>query len=281
MSIKNILFPTDFSPAFSNALFYATHMAELLKANIVLMHSYDFSDEYSAVPAEQIVSMQSSIRQEAEANMQKLIRQATEISSVTHFTYDLELGFFTEYISKVICKKKIDLIALGTHGAEGLESLLFGTNTAKVIEAADRPVLVIPEALTFSPIKEILFLSQYKPDDIPRLKYVAEIAKAFDASIHIVHITGDPAEQPDTGFVESVKQSIDYSQIQFRCVEGRDILRCVTEFAEKENIDWIVMSISHRNAFTRLFGRNLTKEMSYKTKVPLFVFPEQVDTQGL
>lgn len=277
MTIKNILFPTDFSACSGNAMYYATNLASVLKADIVLMHSYDFPDEYSAIPAELIISKKDSIKREAETHMQELIRQTNSLTPDVRLTYDLELGFFTEHLLKTIRKKKIDLVVMGTKGSEGFESILFGTNTSQVIDDSICPVLIIPEEAAYSPVKNILYLSKFENEEVLQLKYLSEIAKAYEATIHVVHVSEEPNSYPTKDFVEGVSQKIDYPLMTFRCLEGKNVSKCILEFEVKENIDWMVMYVSHRSALARIFGPNLIKEFSYTTEKPLLVFPEKFE----
>lgn len=277
MHIKNILYPTDFSPASRMGLDYTIAVAEKMHADIILMHSYEFEDEYSRVPAEQIIAMREPLKKEAEAKMRHLIREVGPTSPNVQLTYDLELGFFTEHIQEVIRKRKIDLIAIATQGAKGIESLLFGTNTGKVIDRSTCPVLVIPEGTMFHTMKHLVYLTEFKAGDLQRLRFLTPFAKALGAAIDLVNVSETGDNEPGEEFVESVREKVNYPLIHYRCIRGGNLLHCISRFAGEGSIDWIVMYVSSRNMFTRIFGRNLSKEMSYTTTVPLFVFPEHMN----
>jgi nucleotide-binding universal stress UspA family protein len=60
------------------------------------------------------------------------------------FDLKVTIGFAVSEIKKFVKEDYVDLIVMGTKGADALEDKLFGTNTASVIEGIECPVLAIP-----------------------------------------------------------------------------------------------------------------------------------------
>jgi nucleotide-binding universal stress UspA family protein len=50
-----------------------------------------------------------------------------------------------ESVLEIAASTSADLIAVGTHGAAGVERLLLGSVADKVIRGAAQPVLVVPQ----------------------------------------------------------------------------------------------------------------------------------------
>ena len=69
-----------------------------------------------------------------------LVKRGVAEASITEILLE---GHATEEISKYVEDHAIDLIVIGTHGRKGLDRLLMGSMTDKVIRTATVPVLVV------------------------------------------------------------------------------------------------------------------------------------------
>ena len=86
-------------------------------------------------------------------------------------------GFAVDEIARIAQNKGVDLICMGSQGTSGLERVLLGSVTAKVIEKADCPVLAIPRDSKFKEIKKIAFSTDYHNSDLHSIRTLAETAK--------------------------------------------------------------------------------------------------------
>ena len=143
ISIRRILFPTDFSGPAKEAQEYATKLAEQFDAELHLLHVVP-PPMPSPHPATPWVTAENELRLLIELSDQRLAKVLCEKWSqeqrVFHTTV---LGFSVEEILKYADVHKIDLIVLGTHGHTGLSHLLMGSVAEKVVRMAHCPVLTV------------------------------------------------------------------------------------------------------------------------------------------
>ena len=77
---------------------------------------------------------------------------------------------------------------MGSSGSSGIEEMLIGSNTEKVVRLSDIPVLVVKKDLDTFNIKNIVFASDFtKEIKKPFLKMI-EFANIFDANLALVMI---------------------------------------------------------------------------------------------
>jgi nucleotide-binding universal stress UspA family protein len=143
MIIKNILFPTDFSDGASHALEYAVNMAGTYGAKLYVLHVIHDIDMSSNlhIPHRSVDMMYSEFESSARKALDKLCLSVQE--DCKGIENRVLRGIPYEEILKFIPENHIDLIIMATHGRKGLDRVLFGSTTERVVRNASCPVLTI------------------------------------------------------------------------------------------------------------------------------------------
>ncbi len=138
--IKNILCPTDFSPAANSALSYAVSIAEKYKSKLYIQHISEIAGEPDIEALKKKASKLEDLGPGAEEIEIEMIydRDIEPNNSIIRFSEDRE----------------IDLIVMSTHGQKGLRRVFIGNNTAEVVRKAECPVLTVTH-----PIHKVVFSS--------------------------------------------------------------------------------------------------------------------------
>lgn len=139
---NRILLPVDFTEHSSRAAEHALRLARQNDATIHLVHVVNISDD--------IMPLASSMEFE---------RKAAKAASraLTEFTAKALQGYekvATEVLSGVpyreilgyIKASKCDLVVMGSYGKGGMDRLLMGSTTERILRRATCPVLVVPPA---------------------------------------------------------------------------------------------------------------------------------------
>ena len=140
---KKILFPTDFSVASDYAMSYAISMAKRYKAKFFLLHvvdtTYDISGFYIPhISAEKLMQEMEEAAEKKLTNISSAISRRIKAREIV-----VKSGIPHKEILKFAKDKGIDMIIMGTHGKAGLDHLLFGSTTERVLRQASCPVLTI------------------------------------------------------------------------------------------------------------------------------------------
>lgn len=142
LEIKKILVPIDFSEYSLQALEYAKILAEKFEAEVILLKIVEPITFISDITMSQINI--PSIEKEF---LQKAKEKITEITSILKDKYKVtsvvKLGKPYAEIVEFARSENVDLIVIGSHGHAGVEHILFGSTTEKVIRKANCPVLII------------------------------------------------------------------------------------------------------------------------------------------
>jgi nucleotide-binding universal stress UspA family protein len=280
MSIKKILFLTDFSANAANALYYTLNFARKINASITVLHTYHLPIVGVPIVGAEVpidnIERQIIFSEKAEReHIEDLLKQAKSVAPDVSCTYMLKEGSVTDSIGEIIKKENFDIIFMGTKGAGPLTGLLFGTVTGEVIGTAPCPVFVIPDQAIYSPLKNIFYATDYEKSDFAALQNVAALAGIFEGEITIANVCDKEEVSANASlkkFETLVRKNISFPKLKFVSIMDKDVVHAIDQYAEEKNVDLIVMKSHKRTLFQKIFDRSLTKKLSYQTHTPLLAY---------
>ncbi len=138
--MKRILVAIDSSPRAPGVLAAALRMAELSDAKLVVFRAIGVPPE---MPPELFkvtdVRLEDVLRNNAHTELEMLLKNVPR-DRIEKIVTDLATPW--DGICRAAREHDVDLIVLGSHGYRGLDKIL-GTNAGKVVNHADRNVLVV------------------------------------------------------------------------------------------------------------------------------------------
>ena len=141
ITLKNILFATDFSAASDAAAPIAIQIARRYGAKIYGVH-VNAADRYAAAAPEAWAAIAEAAEKAAKEDAGRLSEQ---LQGVEHEVAISE-GAIWEVMSKLIEQKEIDLVVLGTRGRTGFGKTLLGSVAEQILRQSPCPVLNTAEA---------------------------------------------------------------------------------------------------------------------------------------
>ena len=147
---KSILVPTDGSTLSTKAVKQAAMLAKAIGAKLTIVHSkQDYEafvkDRYNVLPA-LAAPVKKKYKEEFAASSRKILDKACAEAAAAGIQcagVSVTSGSPYEAIIKQAVKSKCDLIMMASHGSRGLEDVLLGSETQKVLTHSDIPVLVV------------------------------------------------------------------------------------------------------------------------------------------
>lgn len=218
--MKTILVPTDFTKTAENALYYAIELAKKDNAKIILLHaSHIYAPEY-------IIPMDILKNEYEKENIKNELQAKKELIKIAH-TGNIECEYIDtdqeviNGIVKTIDEKKIDMVIMGTKGSHNVLNELFGTNTSKLIQRSNVPVIAVPENYTSREIKKITYATAFYSTDIKAIKRIVEIARLYRAQVNILHVISEDmnyASEKDKlqNFMNEINRKINYQNFSFQ-----------------------------------------------------------------
>lgn len=196
LTIRNVLFATDFSPCSQRAMLHAVAVAHHYGATLHLAHVLQpalFSlippEGYAGTVEAEHLAMDLA-RSDAEKMVEEVLRK-TECQ-LAHRTW-VKLGVVGETLRAIIQREHIDLAVVGTHGRTGLRKIVMGSVAEEVFRHAPCPVVTVgPNSWRSDPkavhLQRILFPTDFSPDSLRALPIALAIAEKFGAAVTVLHV---------------------------------------------------------------------------------------------
>ena len=279
--MRNVLVPTDFSKNSWNAIEYALHFFKDELCNFYLLHVTALQNlarrEPIMVPS--VDTIEITLEEEAKTKLAGLIKKikVNPLSKQHNFFSLVTDDYFIDSVRKQISEKNIDLIVMGTKGANGLRQAIIGSNTGDLITKVKCPVLVVPEEAVFTRLNEIAFPTDFNIFYQTRiLTAIGELSKKFDAAIRILQVA--KKDEKITAFQQENKDFLNDFFVDkkhsFHVLTNRKVHAGVQCFVESRDIDLIIMIAKNLNLFQQILFKPTVEEISYHTKVPFLVLHE-------
>lgn len=152
--IKKILVPIDFSDYSKKALQYTVKFAKSFSAELYLVYVIEPMVYPADLSMGQMVIPQSEVNLSEKANNELAELATNAIGESLKYNILIKTGKPFMEVIETASEVDADLIIIATHGHTGVEHLLFGSTSEKVVRKAPCPVLTLRE-----PIKGFRFKS--------------------------------------------------------------------------------------------------------------------------
>lgn len=272
--MKTILLPTDFSRNSVNAINYAVELYKDEVCNFYILNvqkaSSFISDDMMVVNAS--ATIYTTIVDAAKKSINNIITKIKNHHSNIkhHFEALVDYDNFIDSINQVSEKYHVDLIIMGTKGASGISKVLFGSNTVKVIQRANVPVLAVPENCKFNGLENIGFTTSfktlYKNEDLKLLK---DIVKLHDSKVHVMHAlcNQDFADELDKT-IDLLRQNFNNPAFDYLVIKNDDVYETIHDFAIENGIKIVTMLVTKHSFFERLFTTHTYETVAFQTDIP-------------
>ncbi len=191
VSLKRVLFATDFSLSSEIVLSHALAIARRYRSRFYIAHVTP-PELFKSVPLEILKEAVEKTRKHAQHEMSHLIR-AGGLRQLRHQTM-LEEGDIADVLLRLVRELAIDLLVVGTRGHRGVKRMLLGSVAEKVFRQAPCPVLIVPP-LQREPagVGRILYPTDFSQHSLQAAPYAVSLARHYKAKLILLHVVEDAA----------------------------------------------------------------------------------------
>jgi len=273
---KRILIPTDFSKNALNATRYALDLyakqnCDFYFLNVFHLDSYTTNTLIMPEPGSAEYDSTKAASEESFTKLLEMLELHNDNPKHTYHT-TATLNYLSVAIEELIAKKDIDLVVMGTKGATGAKGVIFGSNTVKTMEKITQcPVLAVPENVRFSPLKEVVFPTDFKLSyKRKEMDYLIDIVRMHNAAIRVLHIskneTLSKTQEENKQLLEDIFSTVECT---FHTLKNIDVAQGVTTFVASRNSDMIAFINKKHFFFGSVFSKPLVKEIGYDATTPI------------
>jgi len=271
--MQTILIATDFSPAARSAGQYGLELARAFHARLILAGAF----EQVPIPVND-----TPIVAEPE-DLRFLVRRqlGAEAAILTADNpYPIECvgcrGSASAAILRAAKDSSADLIVVGMKGTGKDLRRVFGSTVTGLARKTTVPLLIVPEKTHFSPPKAIAFASNVLEETdcfIPGI--VKQLADQFHSQLFVIRLfnkhTGEVIEILHQNL--SGNRTIGAFTPLYEIPADESVTDRLNDYISSSPVSLLVMKPHPRSLPERWFLRSNTRQMIFKTDVPLLVLP--------
>ena len=185
--MKKILVPVDFSTPSENAMKVAAGLAKRNDAQLVVLHVIElaetlFGSEQFNVDDEQIVFFMKMAKKRFAKFLDKDYLKEIDYKDM------VDIGPTSKYISEYAANENVDMIVMGSTGVSGLEEVLIGSNTEKIVRTSAVPVLVVKKKMEDLSINNVVFASDFDIESLKAYENAKRFADSFNAQLKLLYV---------------------------------------------------------------------------------------------
>lgn len=275
--MKNILVLTDFSEMAKSAAKYAMSMAATFKANIILCHALEITEQLTYPLADHLVLRNQAMKRLKEVGIHLNETKTSTEDFQPSISYINDLDMLPEVVDKVLKANTIDLVVIGSQKSGNLSRFFFGSHTDDILDNISCPVLLIPKDAVFEPLQHIFYATDLTFDNKKVIKYLSKLAKPFDATISVNHISplDLPLSEDDLVTHYPMEQNTESpdSKVFYTTIKGENIPESLKEVTGRRNVNVLALVHKRYDFFEGLFHNSVSKKLAQSTTVPLLVLP--------
>ncbi|MFC0655436.1 universal stress protein [Mongoliitalea lutea] len=277
--MKTILVPYDFSKEANFALDFAVGLAKKTQNKLELLHvielptptSFSSFGEAGAMSNETANIFMIELIEKRKKQMNELEEEFKDAG----FTFETKMIFGNPFagISKEIVDVDADIVVMGSKGSSGLEEILIGSNTEKVVRHAACPVITIKSEISPSDVKKIVFASDF--NEVPasvaqRLKNSIDV---IDGELHLVKINTPSMFEHSRVSFQKMKTFVDefgFSPQSMEIYNSTSEEEGILDYADDIQADMIAMATTGRTGFLHLLTGSIAEDVVNAAKRPVW-----------
>lgn len=255
-SFKTIMLATDLSEASYGALSYATQLASLLSAKILVVHVVDPNAVPQLTPSRR--SILCGLIDSAEDQLQKM---ATALSyDLIRYAIIVRLGPIRETLLQLIEERAVDLLVIGTSGKGCKNREGVGSVAEMLLRAMPCPVLTVgrcvrQDAFEGTHLRRVLFPTDFSELSYGALSYAESLTRYISGRLLLLHVDESVAGSAATGslgerakFDAMVKTMDDPAMVAEHIFYGGPPASAILAVATEKLADFIVLGAHGGNA---------------------------------
>lgn len=267
----HVLAATDGSDFSAAAIRVGARFAMSNKAELTTMSMVMIDLEAEGVAAEVLKS--------AEIEARKALQEAQALVRSEGYDTRIELREGINPYKEIVRladDQHADLIIMGRRGRRGMERLMVGDATRKVIGYADCSVLVVPRAAQMWQ-QRILLATDGSRHSERAAEAAGQLAKIFDLPVSVVSVLRpkfDDVRRAEAKLeVDRVREAVanEGIEVDSAILVGADPAAALIEFAQKHGADLIVMGSHGRTGLGRLLLGSVAEQVIGKATCPVLV----------
>lgn len=279
--MKKILVPTDFSKEAATATDVAFDIAKKSGADLILLHiveeatggSFNVAGQapYTGRQEDRLFTLK--LIEKSRKQLQKAVTDPR--LAAVRVDGQLRIGNPYHGMKTIIAEQKVDLVVMGTSGRTGIEGMLIGSNTEKIIRTSHCPVLTVVKKPASSDFKNIVFASSLSKEEEVFTRIIKRTQQIYNSTIHLVRINTPGDFQSDhivKDYMGKFAKKVGLKNYTLNIFNDLTIEEGIIRFADQIDADLIAMATHGRSGFAHVIAGSVAEEVASHASRPVLTF---------
>jgi nucleotide-binding universal stress UspA family protein len=280
--MKTYLVPVDFSHASTHAAEFAAELSKQTNVeHIILLNAYYVSPYETVLPNPDMVLLrEEEIEQNAAERIKKLEQLKKRLSKLARPGVEISIHLNRSHLLRAVVEnvinKNADIVILGSKGNSSRDDSQIGSHVVKISKASPVPVIVVPPAYKFEPIKRVVVACDFnKVNETVPLEELKKLLDRRKSELLVVNIDNETKHlQQDTErMAEETALHIMLKPYhpQYYYINNTDIINSILQFASDNNAQ-LVIALPHKYSFFQsLLHNSVSQQLAESAAVPVLL----------
>lgn len=278
-----VLVPFDFSQTASYALNFATKLSSNYSGiQITVLHILEMpvTTGLSTMGGgmDPIPDFQNQIFfMELVESRKKQLKELEDTYKSAVFTLQTKLvmGNVFKSISQAIQEEESDLVVMGSKGSSGLEEVMIGSNTEKVVRTASCPVVTVKAETDVTKMKKVVFASDFREANDEVAARFKRIQTLFDAQFYFVVVNTPGNFETTRDSMARIKAFVNkyhFENIKAEVYNSLSEEAGIIDFADDIDADLIAMTTHGRTGLLHLLTGSIAEDVVNHSQRPVWTY---------
>jgi len=293
MDIKKILVPTDFSLRANSALSVAASIAKQTDAEITLLHIIEvpahaggttgggdfigtaggMGTGIGAEDNEEIMRVPYMVNliKYTKGKIEELKEKYSDVTIHEKVVFDR----VHKHIYHFVEDNNVDLVVMGSNGAAGMDEIIVGSNTERVVRHLNIPVLTIKSEITDFTPRNIVFASDFEHKSEETVNFLKLMEHLYGSTVHLVKVITPNNFETSTTTEKRIQDFIDKSGLDNATVNFFNYYteeEGIISFAESVEADLVTLTTHGRTGISRFLMGSIAENVTNHSKTAVVTF---------
>lgn len=275
--MKRILVPTDFSDEANNALEVAVNLANKVKGSVYLVNvinapqAIDLNTQGTTSNSGMDQLFMMKLVERVQGDLADLKAKYPDADIETEYV----VGEIYSKINEIVETQNMDFIVMGSKGSSGIEEVMIGSNTEKMVRLGKCPVLTVKLGMSNIDMSNIVFASDFKDENAKVVPYLKELQQVFGSKLKLLfintpnnfEITSDTVSR-----MEAFALTNDLSNYDVNVYNHIHEEEGIIDFLNAENYDIVAVSTHSRRGLSHLISGSIAEDVVNHTNKSVLTF---------
>ncbi len=269
-----VLCPTDFSTASINAIEYAAkfcqqYSATLTLLNIQKVYMSEGVSMFSGGERESVV--------EARHTAEKMDAYCSDINKLFKISCDYEIVPAMSRFEKAAGEEseQFDLVIIGTNGTDSLYEFYFGSHSFRLAKKSGKPVLIVPQDVSYKTLSRVVFASGYNKGDTLLLEQLKKFLSNFNPVLHVLHVSESDtviSKEAFNAFSRLAGEELKGDRkISFEQLFNANPAHAIDGYMNQSGSDMLAVCYEEHSILYRIFHQNIIKNLTNNPEYPVLI----------